>query len=41
MYFVEMSEQDLSEGMIAGYWVQAWTAFVCYYVYHTVVIIDI
>jgi len=27
MYFIEMSEQDLSQGMTAGYWVQAWTAF--------------
>jgi 3-dehydrosphinganine reductase len=30
MYFIEMSEQDLSQGMTAGYWVQAWTAFVCF-----------
>jgi 3-dehydrosphinganine reductase len=29
MFFVEMSERDMSEGMTAGYWVQAWTAFVC------------
>ena len=29
MFFVEMSEQDMTEGMTAGYWVQAWTAFVC------------
>lgn len=28
MYFVEMSEEDMSQGMTAGYWVQAWTAFV-------------
>lgn len=28
MYFVEMDEQDLTQGMTAGYWVQAWTAFV-------------
>ena len=28
MYFVEMSEQDMLQGMTAGYWVQAWTAFV-------------
>lgn len=28
MYFVEMKEQDLTQGMTAGYWVQAWTAFV-------------
>jgi len=27
MFFVEMSEQDMTEGMTAGYWVQAWTAF--------------
>jgi 3-dehydrosphinganine reductase len=27
MYFVEMDEQDLTQGMTAGYWVQAWTAF--------------
>jgi len=27
MYFVEMNERDLVQGMTAGYWVQAWTAF--------------
>ncbi|TFK50101.1 oxidoreductase [Heliocybe sulcata] len=26
-FFVEMSEQDLTEGMTDGYWVQAWTAW--------------
>ncbi|KAG6807789.1 hypothetical protein H0H92_006392 [Tricholoma furcatifolium] len=27
MFFVEMTEQDLTDGMTTGYWVQAWTAF--------------
>ncbi|KAG6908495.1 hypothetical protein DXG01_004429 [Tephrocybe rancida] len=27
MFFVEMKEEDLVDGMTAGYWVQAWTAF--------------
>jgi len=27
MFFVEMEEQDMIDGMTAGYWVQAWTAF--------------
>ncbi|RDB18310.1 3-ketodihydrosphingosine reductase TSC10 [Hypsizygus marmoreus] len=27
MFFVEMEEQDLIDGMTNGYWVQAWTAF--------------
>ncbi|EPQ55594.1 oxidoreductase [Gloeophyllum trabeum ATCC 11539] len=26
-FFVEMTEQDLTEGMTNGYWVQAWTAW--------------
>uniref|UniRef100_A0A0W0F8R7 Oxidoreductase n=1 Tax=Moniliophthora roreri TaxID=221103 RepID=A0A0W0F8R7_MONRR len=26
-FFVEMSEQDLSQGMVNAYWVQAWTAW--------------
>ncbi|KAJ7938221.1 oxidoreductase [Mycena leptocephala] len=25
MFFMDMSEQDLREGMVNGYWVQAWT----------------
>lgn len=29
MFFVEMEEQDMVDGMTMGYWVQAWTAFVC------------
>jgi len=28
MFFVEMTEEDLVNGMTAGYWVQAWTAWV-------------
>lgn len=42
MFFVEMTEQDLVQGMECGYWVQAWTAWVsllvvlqrlcCYYI---------
>jgi 3-dehydrosphinganine reductase len=28
MYFVQMKEEDLTQGMTNGYWVQAWTAFV-------------
>ena len=28
MYFVEMEEEDLTRGMVNGYWVQAWTVFV-------------
>lgn len=28
MFFVEMTEQDFSDGMVNGYWLQAWTAFV-------------
>ncbi|TEB20975.1 oxidoreductase [Coprinellus micaceus] len=27
MWFVEMTEQDLKEGMDYGYWVQAWTVY--------------
>lgn len=27
MFFVEMQEEDLIEGFVNGYWVQAWTAF--------------
>ncbi|EGO03057.1 hypothetical protein SERLA73DRAFT_131545 [Serpula lacrymans var. lacrymans S7.3] len=27
MFFLEMEEQDLTRGMVNGYWVQAWTAF--------------
>lgn len=27
MFFVEMDERDLTNGMTNGYWVQAWTAF--------------
>jgi hypothetical protein len=27
-FFVEMDEHDMSDGMVAGYWVQAWTALV-------------
>jgi hypothetical protein len=27
-FFVEMGEQDFTQGMINGYWVQAWTALV-------------
>lgn len=28
MWFVEMTEQDLKDGMDYGYWVQAWTVYV-------------
>ena len=28
-FFVEMSEEELVQGMDMGYWVQAWTAWVC------------
>lgn len=28
-FFVEMSEDELVEGMNMGYWIQAWTAWVC------------
>ena len=28
MFFVEMDEQDLVNGMVDSYWVQAWTAWV-------------
>lgn len=28
-FFMEMTEDDLTQGMDNGYWVQAWTAFVC------------
>lgn len=28
-FFVEMSEEELIHGMDMGYWVQAWTAWVC------------
>jgi len=38
MYFVEMNERDLVQGMTAGYWVQAWTAFVCDQVARTVIV---
>ncbi|TFK26976.1 oxidoreductase [Coprinopsis marcescibilis] len=27
MFFMEMTEEDLSNGMTTGYWVQAWTAW--------------
>ncbi|KAH7927015.1 NAD(P)-binding protein [Leucogyrophana mollusca] len=27
MFLLDMEEQDLTQGMINGYWVQAWTAF--------------
>ena len=27
-FFVEMTEQELVDGMTGGYWVQAWTAWV-------------
>ncbi|KAF4618821.1 hypothetical protein D9613_010085 [Agrocybe pediades] len=27
MYFVEMGEEDLVNGMVNGYWIQAWTAW--------------
>ncbi|KAL0574810.1 3-dehydrosphinganine reductase [Marasmius crinis-equi] len=27
MFFVEMTEEDLTQGMDSGYWVQAWTAW--------------
>ncbi|EIW81773.1 oxidoreductase [Coniophora puteana RWD-64-598 SS2] len=27
MYVMEMSEEDMTKGMMDGYWVQAWTAF--------------
>lgn len=27
-FFVEMSEEELVQGMDMGYWVQAWTAWV-------------
>jgi 3-dehydrosphinganine reductase len=33
MFFVEMTEQDMSQGMTAGYWVQAWTALVCFIIH--------
>jgi len=29
-FFVEMSEEELVQGMDMGYWVQAWTAWVCF-----------
>ena len=28
MFFVEMEEQDLVDGMLNAYWLQAWTAWV-------------
>jgi len=28
MFFVEMEEQDLVDGMANAYWLQAWTAWV-------------
>lgn len=28
MFFVEMEEQDLVDGMMNAYWLQAWTAWV-------------
>jgi len=31
MFFVEMDEKDMINGMTNGYWVQAWTAFVSSY----------
>lgn len=30
MFFVEMDEHDLVNGMTSAYWVQAWTAWVSY-----------
>lgn len=27
-FFVEMAEEDLTNGMTNGYWIQAWTAWV-------------
>ena len=27
-FFVEMSAEDMTQGMVNGYWVQAWTALV-------------
>jgi len=27
MFFVQMTENDLTQGMVDGYWVQAWTVF--------------
>jgi hypothetical protein len=27
-FFLEMSEEEFSQGMTNGYWLQAWTAFV-------------
>ncbi|KIJ65417.1 hypothetical protein HYDPIDRAFT_130543 [Hydnomerulius pinastri MD-312] len=27
MFFLEMEEKDMTQGMVNGYWVQAWTAF--------------
>jgi len=27
-FFVEMTEEDLANGMTSGYWIQAWTAWV-------------
>ena len=35
MFFVEMDEQDMEQGMINGYWVQAWTAFVIAKVFYS------
>lgn len=28
MYFIDMTEEDLTAGMANGYWLQAWTAHV-------------
>lgn len=28
-FWLEMSEQELKDGMDGGYWVQAWTAWAC------------
>jgi hypothetical protein len=32
MFFVEMTEEDLVRGMDQGYWVQAWTVHVSFFV---------
>jgi len=28
MFFMEMDDQDLVDGMVNAYWLQAWTAWV-------------
>jgi hypothetical protein len=30
MFFMDMTPQDMQEGMVNGYWVQAWTAMVIF-----------